>query len=235
MKKSIRKITSLATIAAIASLWSCTSEPTENKTKVEITDSTQVMLDTSLYPVEQMTLKYVDSISLTDSIVLVEPKTKDLKSEMAFYRIQEKYFWNKLERQEKYKFDLIDRLVKEISYNPETKEEELSYIQGLRKKIKAQFMMHHELADTVKDGVHDAYLGELFKRGDKIKNMFNHSLYKELKDEITTINSESILNYRIAHMQAAVLVNQQVDALKPKLIAQKLDTNKIENLYLLAQ
>ncbi len=192
---------------------------------------THERLNISLFPSEEKTINYVDSISLKDSIILTENTLNDVKSTLKFYSDQEKFWWNKLERLEKEKFNLIQRLVEEVSYNKHVQKEELEYAKAIAKKIKAQFMMRSELQDTLKDPTHDKYLAELFYTCDQIKDIQNQSLYNELKQEIQHINTDLVLLYRTKHGDSVNLFNHAVDSLSAEIKEKKLVFVKVKGYY----
>jgi hypothetical protein len=228
MKKSSLILSSSIIIGSIFLLQSCKSEDKKDKISTEQTE--EAKLDITLTPADKLTIAYVDSIAIKDTIIMpVYPKGDDLKSKMVYLRSQADYFWNLLERQEHAKFKNIDRLIKEISFNENHKPEDLKHIEELALKVKSQFIMRHELAiDTVKDSVHDKCLFEIFRIGDAIKDMGKFSLYGELKTEISRINNEDIISYRTAYLNAATLVNQNIEEHKDELVKQNIDTKKLD-------
>ena len=92
--------------------------------------------------------------------------------------------------------------------------------------------MKHELAtDSIKDGVHDKYMGELFSVGQKVKDIQKQTLFAELKAEITDINSNQLVNFRAAHAKSAYLYNQSVDSLQTDIKKLNLPFEKVPSWY----
>lgn len=229
MKKSSLLLSGSIIIGSIFLLQSCKSEDKKDTSSQETTDA-NAKLDITLTQGDKLTIAYVDSIAIKDSLTKpVYPETDDLKSKMVYLRTQADYFWNLLERQELAKFKNIDRLVKEISFNENHTPEDLKYAQDLALKIKSQFIMRYELAiDTVKDSIHDRCLFEIYKIGDATKDMDKFSFYGELKAEISRINNEDIISYRTAYLNAATLVNKNIEEHNAELVKQNIDTKKLD-------
>ena len=94
MKKSYFKLSFVIVSALAITQYSCTSESDSNTDKKSTPES---KLDLSLYPVEEKALNYVDSISLTDTVSLIDNDKKDVKNHLTFLSNQKKFWWKKLE------------------------------------------------------------------------------------------------------------------------------------------
>lgn len=227
MKKVLLIPSSIFALAQIFLLSSCKNEPKEENEQKTVVIAA---LNLEISEENQKAINYLNSISLEDTVAYYTPKMMDAPGLADYYRNQEKYFWNFLMRVEKEKFNNIDRLVKEISFNDKHKAEDLEYAQKLANKIKGFVVLRDELQETQKDSLFDLHLNEIYKIGDNTEGMEKFTLYQELKNEINQ-STNFLASLRIAHAKSIDQLNRNIDSLKIQLAPLGIDTNKASNYY----
>jgi len=245
--KRYHKFIQLLSVTTCTLLFSCNSSESRVQDKSE--DSTfNEVADTSSYS-EPEKIDIIDTLSFdltaedknsinnynslkepTENYEYEENSLNTIKGLYAFYKGQEQFWWKKTAWAEKNKILSIERMIEEISYNPETKKNQLEVLNKYSTKLKTLFLSRSEISDPEKipyDDITTALLDTIIRTGESIPKMNGYQTFNVLKSDVDSLHNNLQLSLRRTHIASLDSLNSFLLKNKEELLRENLDTSQV--------
>jgi len=132
---------------------------------------------------------------------------------------------------EKSKFESIDRMLDEISYNPKHSHSDLTDARKQAFKLRTIFVPRDEIDNSalvINDSINVALIQNIFAICDSTPDVKSYPYVKQLKDEIFSLD-ESVIQLRSQHSYAVAVYNQFIEDNKVELSTMEIKALPLTN------
>lgn len=244
--KRFQLFTPIILALLIATTYSCKEVSNESTAQKTSTDSTELIPQeyeeverVNIVDTLSFSLTSEDKSSLEDFKKATEPKEyyeydenklQKLADLYSFYHGQEAYWWSRTSWAEKSKLQSVDKLIEEISLNPNSTTAQLAELSKYSQKLKTLFLSRDEIVDENKipyDQMTTALLDTVISLGSSIPNMTNYQTFNLLVEDIDSLHNKAQLALRRTHIASIDSLNTFTAKNKKELLRAGIKTDSL--------